>query len=157
MLKKLFAVFIVSALVAASYWGYEGWKIYSQIMTGVITEYKCEDNGYSFVNAVFLQPELSIEVYEISNASGVAKLRKTTFLMDNVNNDVILSWEDRNHASKEVKYTYRLSETDDLDGDLLEVTELANDTQSKSIFTCRILGEEESQISLDMIKAYRDK
>jgi len=157
MLKKLFAVFIVSALVAASYWGYEVWKVYSEIMTGVITEYKCEGNGYSFVNAVFLQPELSMEVYEISNASGVAKLRKTTFLMDNVNNDVILSWEDRQHASKEVKYTYRLSESDDLDSDLLEVTELANGTQSKSIFACRILGEEESQISLDMIKAYREK
>ena len=157
MLKKLFAVFIVSALVAASYWGYEVWKMYSEIMTGVITEYKCAGNGYSFVNAVFLQPELSMEVYEISNASGVTKLRKTTFLMDNVNNDVILSWEDRNHASKEVKYTYRLSESDDLDSDLLEVTELANGTQSKSIFACRILGEEESQISLDMIKAYREK
>ena len=157
MLKKLFAVFIVSALVAASYWGYEFWKVYSEIMTGVITEYKCEDNGYSFVTAVFLQPELSIEVYEISNASGVAKLRKTAFLMDNVNNDVILSWEDRHHASKEVKYTYRLSETDDSDSDLLEVTELANGTHSKSIFACRILSEEESQISLDMIKAYSEK
>ena len=157
MLKKLFAVFIVSALVAASYWGYESWKIYSQIMTGVITEYKCEDNGYSFVNAVFLQPELSIEVYEISNASGVATLRKTTFLMDNVNNDVILSWEDRNHASKEAKYTYRLSETDDLDTDSLEVTELTNGTQSKSIFACGRLSEEDSQVSLDMVKAYRKK
>jgi hypothetical protein len=157
MLKKLFAVFIVSALVAASYWGYEFWKIYSEIMTGVITEYKCEGNGYSFVNAVFFQPELSIEVYEISNASGVAKLRKTTFLMDNVNYNVFLSWEDRHQGSKAVKYTYRLSESDDSDSDLLEVTELANGTHSKSIFACRILSEEESQISLDMIKAYSEK
>ena len=157
MLKKMFAILIVSALGTAGYWGYEVWRIYSEIMTGVITEYKCEGSGYSFVNAVFVQPELSMEVYEISNEGGAAKLKQAKLLTDNINNDVWLSWENRRESDKEAKYTYRLSETDDLDTDSLEVTELTNGTQSKSIFACGRLSEEDSQVSLDMVKAYRKK
>ena len=151
----MFVILIVSALVAAGYWGYEGWRTYSE--GGVTNIYKCEGSNYSFVNVVFFQPELSMEVYEISNEGGADKLKQAKLLMDNITNDVWLSWENRRQSDKEAKYTYRLSETDDLDTDSLEVTELTNGTQSKSIFACGRLSEEDSQVSLDMVKAYRKK